>query len=238
MSIDIENLVVARGGKTIVDDLCLSVASGEIYALLGGNGVGKSTSLLALLGLLKAQSGTLRIMDVDVDFAPDAARAKMAYLPESVALYDHLTAVENVRYFLDLADMKPSLSEIEDALNAVNLPASAWHARFNTFSKGMRQKTAIALALLRKTPVLLLDEPTSGLDPNATLELGAILKDLRDTGVSILMVTHDLLNAGDIADRIGLLFGGKISQEWVAQEGPERFNIRALHQALNGVPPS
>lgn len=236
MSIDIQDLVVTRGSKTIVDGLNLQVKAGEIYALLGGNGVGKSTTLLALLGLLKARSGRLTVNQVNVSTNPDAARAIIAYLPESVALYDHLTALENVHYFLDLAGLKPDRGEIEAAFDAVKLPASAWAARFGTFSKGMRQKTAIALALLRNTPVLLLDEPTSGLDPSATRELATILQGLRGKGVSILMVTHDLLNAADVADRIGLLSDGKIAQEWTAQDSVDRFDVRALHHALNGSP--
>lgn len=229
-----DDLVVLRGGRKIVDGASLTVAPGEIYALLGGNGAGKSTTLFAILGLIKRSSGVIQVAGHDPEVAPDAVRAAAAYLPENVALYDHLSALENVRYFLGLAGQTRTGAERDQAFDAVKLAPAARTRRVSGFSKGMRQKTAIALALLRQTPVLLLDEPTSGLDPAAARDFHDLLIDLRKRRVATLMVTHDLFGAADTADRIGVLQGGRIAQEWTAAAQGPRFDIQALHQSYAG----
>lgn len=231
----IDNLVVERGNRRIVDGLSLTLAPGEIYALLGGNGAGKSTTLFAILGFLPYASGSLTVDGADPASSADAVRARVAYLPENVALYDHLTARENVSYFLKLAACDRSRVEVEAAFDSVGLAATAWDQRVGRFSKGMRQKTAIALALLRQTPLLLLDEPTSGLDPAAARDFHKLLETLAARGISVLMVTHDLLGAADTADRIGLIAGGRIASEWSARDSEPRFDLNALHNGFAGV---
>jgi ABC-2 type transport system ATP-binding protein len=211
------------------------IGAGEIYALLGGNGAGKSTTLFAILGFLPASGGSLRVGGHDPAIAPDAVRASVAYLPESVALYEHLTARENVDYFLKVAGCPRPRAEVDVAFKGVGLGESAWDQRTGRFSKGMRQKTAIALALLRQTPLLLLDEPTSGLDPSAARDFHKLLETLAARGVAVLMVTHDLLGAADTADRIGLIAGGRIASEWTAQASAPRFDLNALHDGFAGV---
>ena len=166
---------------------------------------------------------------------PDAVRARVAYLPESVALYDHLTARENVDYFLKVAGCPRPRAEVDAAFEGVGLAVAARDQRAGSFSKGMRQKTAIALALLRQTPLLLLDEPTSGLDPSAARDFHKLLETLAARGVAVLMVTHDLLGAADTADRIGLIAGGRIASEWTAQASGPRFDLNALHDGFAGV---
>lgn len=232
----IENLVVDRGGRRILDGVSLSVEPGSVYALLGGNGAGKSTTLFAILGLLKPDSGTLTVAGKDPVREPDAVRSATAYLAENVALYDHLTARENLTYFLGLAGQKRSRDEVHEAFTSVRLAPQAWDRRLGTFSKGMRQKTAIALAFLRKTPVLLLDEPTSGLDPAASADFHALLGDMKARGVAVLMVTHDVLGAADSADAIGLIDNGRLAREW--RSGVGRYDIEALHHAFTGRVPA
>lgn len=227
-SILIDGLTVAYGDQRVLDGLSLRVPAGSITALLGGNGAGKSTTLATLLGFVRAQSGTVLVSNVDPGTDPDAARRKMAYLPENVALYEHLTAVENADYLLALSDERKERSVITDALAAAGLQQRAWDQPLGGFSKGMRQKVAIAVALLREVPVLLLDEPTSGLDPRATADFNALVRAVRDRGTAVLMVTHDLLSAADVADLIGFLEAGRIVDE-VEASGPERFDVRALH---------
>jgi ABC-2 type transport system ATP-binding protein len=231
----IADLVVERGSQRVVDGLSLTLAPGEIYALLGGNGAGKSTTLFAILGFLPHAAGRLQVGGHDPATSPDAVRGSVAYLPESVALYDHLTARENVEYFLKIADCQRPRAEIETAFDGVGLAATARDQRTGRFSKGMRQKTAIALALLRRTPLLLLDEPTSGLDPSAARDFHKLLETLAGRGVAVLMVTHDLLGAADTADRIGLIAGGRIANEWRAQPNAPRFDLNALHDGFAGL---
>jgi ABC-2 type transport system ATP-binding protein len=150
-----------------------------------------------------------------------------------VALYEHLSARENLRYFLRLAGSLASADEIEKALTSVKLDAGAWDRKLGGFSKGMRQKVAIALALARNVPVLLLDEPTTGLDPQATGDFNQLLMDLKAQKVAIFMVTHDILGAAEVADRIGFLEKGVIADEFTAS-GTERFDIRKLYQRYTG----
>lgn len=228
----IQALHVAYAGRPVLRGLDLQVPRGCIYALLGGNGAGKSSTLSALLGFLTPDSGALRVDGIDPVAAPGAARTRLAYLPENVALYEHLSARENADYLLALAGQRCSTDAITAAFAAAGLQADAWDRRLSGFSKGMRQKVAIAVATLRDVPVLLLDEPTSGLDPRATGDFNRLVGDARARGGAVLMVTHDLLGAVDVADRIGFLEEGRIVEEVVA--GERGFDLRALHARFAG----
>ncbi|WP_404482436.1 ABC transporter ATP-binding protein [Novosphingobium sp. BL-52-GroH] len=231
----IEQLVVSYGTHRVLDALTLAVPAGSITALLGGNGAGKSTTLGALLGFVRPGSGNVTVCGIDPGRDVDGARRRIAYLPENVALYEHLSAVENAQYLLALSGDRWDRRAVTDAFAAKGLQERAWDLRLGGFSKGMRQKVAIAVALLRAVPVLLLDEPTSGLNPRATADFNALVSSVRDRGTAVLMVTHDLLSAADVADRMAFLEAGRIAEDVVAS-GPERFDVRALHArfALGG----
>lgn len=229
----IDAVQLSYGSHHVLNGLSLNVAGGEVYALLGGNGAGKSTTLSALLGFVRADAGRVAVGGIDPARDPDEARRRIAYLPENVALYEHLSAVENADYLLALSGTPRARAAIVDALAAAGLQERAYDQRLAGFSKGMRQKVAIAVALLREVPVLLLDEPTSGLDPRATSDFNTLLHAVRDRGTAVLMVTHDLLSAADVADRIGFLEGGRIVEE-VAAEGPARFDVRGLRDRFAG----
>lgn len=228
-----QGAVVDYGERTILQGLDLAVHAGEIYALLGANGAGKTTTLSLFLGFVQPRGGQVRVQGADPAAEPARARSQLAYIPENVALYEHLSARENVAYLLDLAGQPAAAGAIGQALSDAGLDAAAHDRRVSGFSKGMRQKVAIALALARKVPALLLDEPTSGLDPQATAEFSRLLMRLRAQGVAILMVTHDLLGAADVADRIGFIAGGRLVEE-VAASGEERFDVRSLHRHYAG----
>ena len=225
--IDVRNLCVDRGGTPVLRKLGLSVKAGEVYALLGGNGAGKSTTLAVLMGLLRPSGGSVQVMGLDPATQADAVRQRIAYLPETVALYETLSAYENIGYFLGLSGARPSRAEMDAALDAAGLQAGARSRRTGGFSKGMRQKVAIAMALLREVPILLLDEPTTGLDPAAASDFNTLVGGLRERGAAVLMVTHDLLGAADCADRIGFLAGGGIVEEVRADDG---LDVLALHR--------
>lgn len=204
------SLNVRFNNQSVLDDVSFNVGQGEVFALLGGNGAGKSTTLKTFLGTVAPVSGSATVMGMATDKNSDDIRCKVAYLPESVMLYGHLTGIENINYFLSLADISRPQSDIEQALMRVALQKDSWHRTMSNYSKGMRQKTAIALALLRNAPVLFLDEPTSGLDPNAIDEFNHLITTLATEGTTVFMVTHDVYGACQIAHRIGLLNDGKI----------------------------
>lgn len=230
-AIEAKSLCIDIKNTSILKNLSFQVAQGEIYALLGGNGAGKSTTLKTLLGFNEPASGAVTVAGQNVSHALDFIRSKTAYLPESATLYPHLSASENVKYFLSLADIKKSDNEISHAFKRVSLQEGAWHRQLQTYSKGMRQKTAIALALLREAPIFLLDEPTSGLDPVAIDEFNQLVRELANSGATILMVTHDVYGACQVADRIGLLRHGELVGEYEAPENG-RIDTEQVHAAF------
>ena len=232
MKLQADSLHVTRSGKEVLSGITFTVDAGEVYALLGGNGAGKSTTLLSFLGFLAPSSGHIRINDKDVMSDKATARRVVAYLPESASLYEHLNAHENIAYFLQLANTSVSQNNIDAALDRVSLAPEARQHKLRDYSKGMRQKVAIALAILRDTDILLLDEPTSGLDPSAIDELHQIVRSLADSGKAILMVTHDVYGACQVADKIGLLRNGTLVGEFVA-DGEKRIDTETVHRAFS-----
>ena len=234
ISIEAENLSIIRGKKEVVKNLSFSVKQGEVFGLLGGNGAGKSTTLLAFLGFLKSIQGAAKINGVDVTADPRAARQAIAYLPESANLYPHLSALENINYFLSLAKAKKTAVDIDAALDQVSLAKEDRVRRLSSYSKGMRQKVAIAVAILRHAPILFLDEPTSGLDPVAIDEFNQLITELAKNGTTVLMVTHDVYGACQVANRIGLLNGGELVGIFEALDGAQ-ISVKEVHQAFTSA---
>ncbi|MEL7023245.1 MAG: ABC transporter ATP-binding protein [Pseudomonadota bacterium] len=228
-----EDLQIYRSDKEVLSGISFSVASGEVYALLGGNGAGKSTTLLSFLGFLTATSGTITVDGKEVSANLKAIREAIAYLPESASLYEHLNAYENLKYFLQLAGRTVDQAAIDATLDRVSLDPDSRARRLKDYSKGMRQKVAIAVAILRDTDIFLLDEPTSGLDPSAIDEFHDLVRGLADAGKTILMVTHDVYGACQVADRIGLLRKGKLVGEFSAADG-QRIETETVHRAFSG----
>ena len=226
-------LSVVRSGQQVLKDVSFSIAQGEVHALLGGNGAGKSTTLLTFLGFLEPVSGSVHVQGRDVSENLSAARQAIAYLPEAATLYGHLNAYENLRYFLSLAGTDTNREALDAALDRVALQAGARAMRMNTYSKGMRQKVAIAMAILREAPILLLDEPTSGLDPVAIDEFNRLVRDLAEAGRTILLVTHDVYGACHVADRIDLLHKGELVGAFDRPPGMDRIDTEAVHGAFS-----
>nr|WP_297917044.1 ABC transporter ATP-binding protein [uncultured Allomuricauda sp.] len=212
------NLSKNYGGQTALDSLNLSVKTGEIYCLLGANGAGKTTTINLLLGFIEPSSGSAFINQLNVHENPKATKRFLAYIPENLMLYPSLSALENLDYFSGIAGKKISASDLEVFLNEAGLQPEAFNKRISTFSKGMRQKVGIAIALAKEAKVLLLDEPTSGLDPKASNEFGLLLQKLRNKGVATLMATHDLFRAKEVATHIGIMKDGNLKQQLVASD--------------------
>jgi len=230
-AIVVDDLIVSRSGTQVLQGISFDVLPGSGYALLGGNGAGKSTTLLTLLGFLSPDSGSAKVLDFDVVKNVSSLRQQIAYLPEAATLYPHLNAYENLGYFLDLARKRTLQSELDKVLDEVGLQTEARSRHMDNYSKGMRQKVAIALAILRETPVLLLDEPTSGLDPIAIDEFNALVRKLAAQDKTILMVTHDVYGACQVADRIGLLRSGQLVGTFDADDG-KRIETSRVHAAF------
>lgn len=209
----IEGVKRRFGPHLALDGLSLTLGPGEVYALLAPNGAGKTTTLNLILGFLEADAGTIRVCGERVGTRALAARRKIAYLPEQVALYPELSGVDNLRYFSLLASLQLDDGRLRTLLLQAGLPAAAHDRAAATYSKGMRQKVGIAIALAREARLLLLDEPTSGLDPLAASELSATLRRAAARGMAILMATHDLYRIKEVATKVGVLHGGRIACE-------------------------
>lgn len=231
--LEADSLFITRSEKEILSGVSFTVDTGEVYALLGGNGAGKSTTLLSFLGFLTPKSGAVRVNTKSVSDDITATRKMMAYLPESASLYEHLNAYENIQYFLKLANSGATQNQIEAALDRVALQSAFRSKKLRNYSKGMRQKVAIALAILRDTDILLLDEPTSGLDPSAIDEFHQLIRGLADNGKTILMVTHDVYGACQVADKIGLLKHGTLVGEFSSKQG--NIDTETVHKAFATV---
>lgn len=210
------NLSKHFNGKTAVSDLNLSVEAGEIYCLLGANGAGKTTTINMLLNVFPPTTGKALIGGMSVTEHPLETKKRLTYIPENLTLYPNLTGIENLDYFAGLSGLKLTVTELEETLEKGGLQADAMHKRVETYSKGMRQKVGIALAIARDSELLLLDEPTSGLDPSASNSFARLLGDMKDRGVAVLMATHDLFRAKETGTRIGIMNRGKLMEELVA----------------------
>jgi ABC-2 type transport system ATP-binding protein len=201
-----------RYGSTLaLDSLNLTVAPGEVFCLLGPNGAGKTTTVNLFLDFISPSAGQALVCGIEAAREPQRARRALAYIPETVTLYPALSGVENLGYFSTLADgLQRPHDELLRLLQQAGLDAVRAQQPVAGYSKGMRQKVGIAVALARGAKALLLDEPTSGLDPRAANEFAAAIDTLRRQGVAVLMVTHDLFLARQCATRVGIMQRGRL----------------------------
>ena len=219
MSLEAKDLVKHYGSNIALRGLNLRVNAGEVFCLLGANGAGKTTTIQLFLGFIDPTSGSAKIMDMDVQEHLLETKRFLAYIPENVMLYPNLTGSENLEYFVTLAGCSDrSPDTLAKTLLRAGLPEDAIHQPVGAYSKGMRQKVGIAIAIARQAKVLLLDEPTSGLDPKASNEFSELVSSLRDEGVAVLMATHDLFRSREIGTHIGIMKRGQMVSQFQASE--------------------
>jgi len=208
------NLTKRYGNHLALDALNLSVAPGEILCLLGANGAGKTTTIHLFLGFLEPSCGQALVDGKSVVANLKEARAATAYVPEQVQLYPMLTGLENLTYFTRLAGREvPRPESLLSVLEHVGLGRSAANSKLAQYSKGMRQKVGLAIALAKGAKALLLDEPLSGLDPKAANDFCGMLRQLSQTGVAVLMTTHDLFRAKDVGHRFCIMKSGRLVED-------------------------
>jgi ABC-2 type transport system ATP-binding protein len=206
-------------GVLALDHVSFAVHPGQIYTMLGGNGAGKTTTINLFLNFIEPTEGEARIDGIVTHREPLKAKEKIAFVSENVMLYPNFTALQNVEYFTRLSGRKGlQKADYGAALLRVGLEEEAHQKRLKGFSKGMRQKCGIAIAILKDAPAILLDEPTSGLDPQAGFEFLGLLASLRAEGKAILMSTHDIFRAKEIADIVGIMNRGQLVMQRPAAE--------------------
>lgn len=236
-ALEIERLTVRFGAVTAVDDLSLRVEEGEVLALLGHNGAGKTTTVRAANGLAEPASGRVRVLGLSPDRDGPGIRRRTAVLTDTPGIDERLTAREALRFAADLYDLpRGDLAALIDARLAEFGLAARADDRVGGFSRGMRQRLALARALLHRPALLFLDEPTTGLDPAATRQLHAIVRRMaREEGRTVVLCTHNLAEAESLADRVAVLARGRLRALGTPAELARQ--VRATERALVEVHP-
>lgn len=231
-SLSCRGLSKSFAGTPVLDALDLTCAAGRVYALLGRNGAGKSTTFKIILGLLRADAGEVTVL------GEPWTRGSLAHIGASVdgpALYGHLSAYENLLVHARLCGIRRD--RVDSLLELVGL-AGVGRKRTARFSTGMRARLALAIALLTDPPILMLDEPQNGLDPEGIIELRLLLRRLADDGRTILISSHQLGEVTQLADDIGVLSAGRMVYEGPLTEFTtgdlEADYLRATMGSLSG----
>jgi ABC-2 type transport system ATP-binding protein len=225
-------MIVAKGltkrfGDVLaVDGLDMDVRPGEIFGFLGPNGAGKTTTIRMLSALISPTSGTAKVAGYEVGREDNEIRRSSGILTESPGLYDRLSAERNLSFFAELHDVEDVAGQVERYLRLLGL----WDRRGDmaaTFSKGMRQKLAIARAMLHEPKVLFLDEPTAGLDPEMARLVREFINELKDKGRTIFLCTHNLNEADRLCDRIAV-----VNTRLLALDTPEALRAKLYDRVV------
>ncbi|MBC54508.1 MAG: ABC transporter ATP-binding protein [Gammaproteobacteria bacterium] len=235
-----ESLSKTFGSNNALNNLNLGVAGGEIVCMLGANGAGKTTTINLFLGFLDADSGRALVNGQDVKSDKTAARRRLGYVPEQVALYPSLSGLENLAYFMRLSGGDASDEQkLRSLLDKVGLAPGAASQPVQNYSKGMRQKVGLAIALGKDAEALLLDEPLSGLDPKAANEFCSLLRVLASEGKAVLMATHDLFRARELSDKIVIMKSGNmvdaLATDSLDNASLEKIYLQHMHDPESSV---
>jgi ABC-2 type transport system ATP-binding protein len=207
-AIKLEDVRKTLGGREVLKGISFDVQPGDIFGYLGPNGAGKTTTIRVILGLLELSSGTASILGVGV--SQDEARRKVGFVLESDGLYDNMTAEENLEFYLRIYKVPRLEGRIEKVLDSVGLKDRA-RDKAGTYSKGMRQRLALARAMGHNPEVLVLDEPTAGVDPSGQMEIRQLLLDTaHKEGKTVFLSSHNLDEVQRICNRIALIDRGEI----------------------------
>ncbi len=230
-----EKLTKEFNGVTAVKDLSLTISQGEVFGLLGPNGAGKTTTVRLLAALLVPSAGEAWVAGYRLGKDNQKIRRRIGLLPEAPGLYDGLSAVQNLAFFGEMYGLQDIPARIQNYLELLGL----WQRRFEpvgTFSKGMRQKLAIARALIHEPEILFLDEPTSGLDPQATRLVREFIAGLRDQGRTIILCTHNLEEADRLCDRVAVLKGRLLALDAPSQLRRKLFGRQVVFHLAEVFP--
>jgi ABC-2 type transport system ATP-binding protein len=209
LALQVADLHVSYGPKRAVDGVSLDINEAEIFGLLGPNGAGKTSTLSAIEGLLRPDSGSIRIDDVDARANPTAAKARIGVQLQSTSFQSDLTIREIVRLYAGLYGVPLSRADIDDLLVGIHLGEEA-SKRFGQLSGGQQKRVSLLIATIHDPPLVLLDEPTAGLDPQARRQLWDRIDRLRDSGRSILLTTHSMEEAQAVCKRVAIIDHGKL----------------------------
>lgn len=217
--LNIEHLTKVYGDKKAVDDLSLDIAPGEIYGFIGHNGAGKTTTIKSCCGILKFDSGEIRIDGVSMKEKSLECKSKLAYIPDNPDLYDFMTGVQYLNFVADVFgvsadERQKKIHELAEAFEITDNLAEA----ISSYSHGMKQKLAIISALLHSPKLVIMDEPFVGLDPKASHLLKQLMREICDNGGAIFFSTHVLEVAEKLCDKIAIIKNGKLIKSGTIEE--------------------
>lgn len=210
--IELTNVTKSYNGKTnAVEDLNLTINSGEIFGFLGPNGAGKSTTIKMIMGIIKNDGGCIKVDGVDINEKPLEAKKKIGYVPDSPDMFLRLKGIEYLNFMSDIYDVETSARQkrIEELSKYFDME-SALSDKIQSYSHGMRQKIIVMGALIHDPSVWILDEPLTGLDPKAAYNLKEMMRKHADSGKTVFFSTHVLEVAEKVCDRIAIINKGKI----------------------------
>jgi len=221
--ISVKNLTKIYADVKAVNNASFHVKKGEIFGFLGPNGAGKTTTIKSILGLIQTDSGEIYVKGINMQHDGKAAKKFVGYLPEKVAFYDNLTALQNMHFYAEMKNIskescKPLIIEmgLKDAVNK----------KVGKFSKGMQQRLGMARALLGNPPVLILDEPSGGLDPRGVALIRNKIKEMKSKGSSVFVSSHILAEVQEVCDRVGIISKGNIVAEDTVDNLRNRLNLK------------
>jgi len=238
--LQVKNLVKKYNNFTAVDDISFEIHEGEIFSLLGPNGAGKSTTISVLSTLFPATSGDATICGYSVRKNPMEVKRSIGVVPQEIALYEDLTALENLKFWGEMYGLtgKSLNQRIDEVLDEIGLRDRA-KQRIKTYSGGMKRRVNIGVGLLHKPQLLFMDEPTVGIDPQSRRSILDSVKALNKSGMSILYTTHYMEEAQELSDRVGIIDHGKLialgTQEELTRQVGENDTL-ILHIAENEDP--
>lgn len=222
-TIQVKNLSKSFNGVKAVNNVSFDVREGEIFGFLGPNGAGKTTTIKSILSLIKSDSGQIKINGIDAEKDVKNAHKYIGYLPEKVAFYENLTALQNMYFYAEMK--KVPKSECEPLIREMGLEDTV-HKKVGKFSKGMQQRLGMAQALLGNPAVLILDEPSGGLDPRGVALVRNKIKGMKSRGSTVFVSSHILAEVQEVCDRVGIINKGVLVAQDTVPKLRDRLNLK------------
>jgi ABC-2 type transport system ATP-binding protein len=230
-AVEVKNLVKKYGSIDAVKGISFSINEGEIFGLIGPNGAGKTTTLRVLSTLLSINGGTIRILGHDLSKQPGEIRKLISYLPEDAGAYKNLSGRAYLQFIANFFDPKEVSSMVKKGIEITNLGARI-DDRVDTYSKGMMRRLLVGRALMTNPKLAILDEPTSGLDVINAQEIRKLVKSTAQTGTTVLLSSHNMLEVEYLCDRIALISDGKIVEEGKPKFLMEKYKASNIEEVF------
>ena len=232
--VEVKNLVKNYGTIEAVKGISFSVSTGEIFGLIGPNGAGKTTTLRIISTLLTITSGSVKIMDFDLNKNPGEIRKIISYLPEDAGAYKNLSGKAYLEFIANFFEQRKKQQMVSKGIEISDLDERI-NDKVDTYSKGMKRRLLVGRALMTEPKLAILDEPTAGLDVNNAQEIRRLVKDISKQGTTILLSSHNMLEVEFLCDRIALISEGKIIEEGTPKNLMEKHKAKNIEEVFTKV---